>query len=42
MPPRWMTASAPAQAAVIAAMSVTDAVIASSPGPNGAGDGGDV
>src|SRR5580693_1256542 len=36
MPPRWMTAAAPAQAAVIAAMSVTDAVTDSSPGP---GDG---
>src|SRR5262249_20875172 len=35
MPPRWMTAAAPAQAAVIAAMSVTEAVIASSPGPGG-------
>ena len=35
MPPRWMTASTPAQAAVIAARSVTDAVSASSPGPSG-------
>src|ERR1700761_888032 len=39
MPPRWMTASAPAQAAVIAARSVTDAVTASSPGPAGSGSG---
>ena len=33
MPARWMTASAPWQAAVIASMSVTDAAMASSPGP---------
>ena len=39
IPPRWMTASAPAQAAVIAAMSVTDAVRASSPGPAARGSG---
>src|SRR3984885_3653574 len=39
IPPRWTTASAPAQAAVIAAMSVTDAVTDSSPGPGGWGSG---
>src|SRR5690242_6889667 len=39
IPPRWMTAAAPAQAAVIAAMSVTEAVIASSPGPGGGESG---
>jgi hypothetical protein len=33
MPARWMTASAPWQAAVIASMSVTEAWMASSPGP---------
>src|SRR6516225_2854580 len=33
IPPRWMTASAPRQAAVMASMSVTDAWMASSPGP---------
>src|SRR6266496_2410982 len=33
MPARWMTASAPRQAAVMASMSVTDAWMASSPGP---------
>src|SRR6201982_3140393 len=39
MPARWMTASAPWQAAVIASMSVTDAAMASSPGPGrGRGD----
>ena len=33
IPARWMTASAPWQAAVMASMSVTDAWMASSPGP---------
>src|SRR5262245_19987637 len=33
MPARWMTASAPRQAAVMASMSVTDAWMAASPGP---------
>jgi len=33
IPARWMTASAPWHAAVMASMSVTDAWIASSPGP---------
>ena len=33
IPARWITASAPRQAAVMAARSVTDAWMASSPGP---------
>ena len=33
IPARWMTASAPRHAAVMASRSVTDASIASSPGP---------
>ena len=33
IPARWMTASAPWQAAVMASRSVTDAWMASSPGP---------
>ena len=33
IPARWMTASAPWQAAVMASRSVTDATMTSSPGP---------
>ncbi len=37
IPARWMTASAPRQACVIASRSVTDAWMASSPGPAASG-----
>jgi hypothetical protein len=37
IPARWMTASAPSHAAVMASRSVTEAWIASSPGPSSSG-----